>query len=190
MVQLDQPGFTQDTRPNLYPSPSYGTAYKQARRVDFAPQKDIEPGRDARYSAYAAPMSDGRLVTDYRPQCSKNIPSYAQYTTKQWMVNHTDQIIQESRKRQVEWSGASLPLANTVPPPANIVHSNPFYSEVDSSGVNGGIGVERANSKAPQLFGTFTYEPTMNEIRNNRKNISLTKYYEGGRNSPRGVFPQ
>jgi hypothetical protein len=190
MVQLDQPGFTRDTRPNLYPSPPYGTGYTQARRVDFAPAKDVEPGRDARYPAYAAPMSDGRLVTDYRPQCARNIPPFAQYNTKQWMVNHTDQIIQESRQRQVEWSGASLPLANTVPPPANIVHSNPFYSEVDSSGIHGGIGVERANANAPQLFGTFTYEPTMAEIRNNRKNISLTRYYEGGRNSPRGVFPQ
>jgi len=188
MVQLDQPGFTRDTRPNLYPSPPFGTAYKEARRVDFAPAKVIEPGRDARYPAYAAPMSDGRLVTDYRPQCSRNIPPYAQYNTKLWMVNHAEQIIDESRQRQVEWSGASLPLANTVPPPANIVHSNPFYSEVDSSGIRGGIGVERANASAPPLFGTFTYEPSMKEIQNNRKNIRLTQFYEGGRNSPRGIF--
>ncbi len=188
MVELDQNGFTRDTRPNLYPSPPFGTGYTQARRVDFANRKDIEPGRDSRYPAYAAPMSDGRLVTDYRPQCARNIPPYAQYNTKLWMVHHTDQIIQESRQRQVEWSGASLPFANTVPPPANIVHSNPFYSEVDATGFKQGLGVERANAQAPPLFGTFTYEPTMAELQSNRKNISLTSFYEGGRNSPRGVF--
>ena len=94
----------------------------------------------------------------------------------------------ESRKRQVEWSGASLPLANTVPPPANVVHSNPFYSEVNPTFLQNGIGVERANANAPDLFGTFSYEPTMSEIRNNRKNIGLTQYYEGGRNTVRGVF--
>ncbi len=190
MVQLDQPGFTRDTRPNLYPGPPMGTAYREAQRVDFAPAKQIEPGRDSRYPAYAAPMSDGRLVTDYRPQCARNIPPYAQFNTKQWMVNHTDQIIDESRKRQVEWSGASLPLANTVPPPANIVHSTPFYSEVNPSGVRGGLGVERANARAPPLFGTFSYEPSIQELQNNRKNINLTRHYEGGRNSPRGIFAQ
>jgi hypothetical protein len=40
------------------------------------------------------------------------------------MIHHADEMTDESRRRQVEWSGASLPLANTVPPPANIVHSN------------------------------------------------------------------
>ena len=87
-------------------------------------------------------------------------------------------------------SDASLAMANTVPPPANIVHSNAFYSEVNPTGLANGIGVERANVPCPALFGTFSFEPTMAEIRNNRKNIALTSYYEGGRNSPRGVFPQ
>jgi hypothetical protein len=96
----------------------------------------------------------------------------------------------ESRRRQVEWTGASLVMANTVPPPADIVHSNAFYSEVNPTGLKGGIGVERANVPCPGLFGTFTYEPTMAEIRNNRKNINLTQYFEGGRNSPRGIFPK
>jgi hypothetical protein len=96
----------------------------------------------------------------------------------------------ESRRRQVEWTGASLVMANTVPPPADIVHSNAFYSEVNPTGLKGGIGVERANVPCPSLFGTFTYEPTMAEIRNNRKNINLTQYFEGGRNLPRGIFPK
>jgi hypothetical protein len=180
MAQLDQQGFSRDTRPNLYHNPPFGTEYKAAQKAYVPPVKDVYPARDNRYSAYAGPMQDARLVTDYRPQCSKNIRPAAQFNTKLWLINHADEVMDESRKRQVEWTGASLAMANTVPPPANIVHSNPFYSEVNTTGLKGGIGV----------FGTFTYEPTMDEIRNNRKNIGLTTYYEGGRNSPRGVFPQ
>jgi hypothetical protein len=133
-------------------------------------------------------MSDGRLITDYRPQCSRNIAPFAQYNTKLWMVHHAENIMDESRRRQVEWTGASLPFANTVPPPADIVHSNPFYSEVVATGMKTGIGVERANATAPELFGTFRFEPSMSEIRMNQKNTYLTSHYEGGRNSPRGVL--
>jgi hypothetical protein len=188
MAELNQPGFTRDTQPNLFHNPPYGTEYREARRMDMVQIKQTQPARDSRYPAYAASMSDGRLVTDYRPQCTKNIPVAAQYNTKLWMVHHADQLITESRKRQVEWSGASLPQANTMPPPADIVHSTPFYSEVQTTGLRTGLGVERANAAAPDLFGTFTYEATMGEIRNNRKNICITMHYEGGRNSPRGAF--
>ena len=190
MAQLNQPGFSRDTLPNLYHNPPFGTEYKAAQKAYVPPVKDVYPARDDRYPAYAGPMQDARLVTDYRPQCSKNIRPAAQFNTKLWLINHADEVMDESRKRQVEWTGASLAMANTVPPPASIVHSNPFYSEVNATGLKGGIGVERANVPCPGLFGTFTYEPTMDEIRNNRKNIGLTTYYEGGRNSPRGVFPK
>lgn len=190
MAQLDQPGFSRDTRPNLFHNPQFGTEYKTAKKAYVPPVKDAYPARSSRYPAYAAPMEDSRLVTDYRPQCSKNIRAGNQFNTKLWLINHADEIMDESRKRQVEWTGASLAMANTVPPPADIVHSNPFYSEVNPTGFKGGIGVERANVPCPNLFGTFSYEPTMAEIQNNRKNINLTQYYEGGRNSPRGIFPK
>jgi len=181
-MELDQPGFTRDTRPNLFHNPNFGTEYKAAKKVF----KDTTPGRDARYPAYSAPLDDARFVTDYRPKCTKNIQADNQFTTKIWMITHATEMIHESRKRQVEWTGASLKMANTVPPPANIVHSSPFYSEVNATGFKNGIGVERADSKTPMLFGTFQFEPTMSEIQNNRKNIGLTTYYEGGRNSKRG----
>uniref|UniRef100_A0A6C0DU33 Uncharacterized protein n=1 Tax=viral metagenome TaxID=1070528 RepID=A0A6C0DU33_9ZZZZ len=189
MAELNQPGFSRDTSPNLYHNPPFGTEYKAARKAYVPPVKDVYPARDSRYPAYAGPMQDARLVTDYRPQCTKNIRAGIQFDTKLWLVNHTDNVIEESRRRQVEWTGASLAMANTVPPPADIVHSNPFYSEVNPTGLLNGIGVERANVPCPALFGTFSFEPTMSEIRNNRKNIGLTTYYEGGRNSPRGAFP-
>jgi hypothetical protein len=170
---------------------SHGAEYKTAQSHVVMQKKDAFPTRDSRYPAYAATTTDARFVTDYRPQCSKNIQTGLQYNTKQWMIHHSDSIINQSRRRQVEWTGASLDMANTVPPPANIVHATPFYSEIVKTHLKGGvvgIGVERANSKAPELFGTFKFEPTMNEIQNNRKNIATTTIYEGGRNSPRGIF--
>ena len=188
MAELDQAGFSRDTRPNLYHNPPFGTEYRAAQKAYVPPVKDVYPARDNRYPAYAGPLQDARLVTDYRPQCTKNIRAGNQFNTKLWMINHADEFIDESRRRQVEWTGASLAMANTVPPPADIVHSNPFYSEVVPTNLLNGIGIARADAAAPMLFGTFTYEPTMSEIRSNRKNIQLTGYYEGGRNSPRGFF--
>jgi hypothetical protein len=188
MAELNQSGFSRDTYPNLYHNPPFGSEYGAATTAALAPAKDVYPARDNRYPAYAGPLEDGRLVTDYRPHCSRNIAPAMQFNTKKWMITHADELMDESRRRQVEWTGASLAMANTVPPPANMVHSNPFYSEVNPTHLQNGIGMERANAHAPALFGTFTYEPTMAEIQNNRKNIGLTQFQEGGRNSVRGVF--
>jgi hypothetical protein len=181
-------GFSQNTQPTLFNGPSFGPEYRAGLQVNLPPAKDVYPARDNRYPAYAAPLEDGRLVTDYRPQCTKNIRPGQQFYTKMWMVHHATDVIHESRQRQVEWTGASLPLANTVPPPAAIVHSTPFYSEVNATNMNNGIGVERANTPAPELFGTFWYDPTISELQNNRKNIAVTTRYEGGRNSVRGKY--
>jgi hypothetical protein len=188
MAELNQRGFSRDTLPNLYHNPPYGSEYDAATTAALAPIKDVYPARDSRYPAYAGPLEDGRLVTDYRPHCSRNIAPAEQFNTKKWMINHAEHLMEESRRRQVEWTGASLAMANTVPPPAEIVHSNPFYSEVNRTHLQNGIGMERANAAAPDLFGTFRYEPTISEIQNNRKNIALTQYQEGGRNSVRGLF--
>ncbi len=188
MATLNQSRFSKDTYPNLFHNPPFGSEYNASYKASFPPSKDIHPARDNRYSAYAGPMSDGRLVTDYRTHCTKNIKPDYQFNTKLWMINHASEIMEESRRRQVEWSGATLPMANTCPPPAEIVHSNPFYSEINPTHLKNGIGMERANAQSPDLFGTFIYEPSMTEIRNNRKSIGLTKYYEGGRNSVRGYF--
>jgi hypothetical protein len=103
------------------------------------------------------------------------------------MISHGNELMDESRKRQVEWTGAALPMANTVPPAAAVVHSTPFYSEVNPTNLLGGIGVERANAEAPAMFGAFIYHPTISEMQSNRKNISVTTREEGGRNSKRGM---
>jgi hypothetical protein len=178
--------FSKNTHPNLFNDPSFGSVYNSANHAFVQPAKEISPARDTRYPAYAAALADGRLVTDYRSQCSKNVKAGNQFHTKLWLIHHSEEIMDESRRRQVEWSGASLGMANTVPPPATIVHSTPFYSEANPTHLYDGIGVERADAKAPELFGTFRHEPTMAEIQNNRKNIATTQFYEGGRNSRRG----
>ena len=185
-MELDQRGFTKDTRPNLFDSPAFGSEYNAAHNAYAPPTKDSYPAKDVRYPAYAGALEDGRLVTDYRPQCSKNIRPGYQFHTKRWLIQHAEDIMDEARRRQIEWSGASLPMANTVPPHAQIVHSTPFYSEIQQTNQHMGIGVLRANSVSPDLFGTFTYEPTVLEMQHNRKNIGITTVYEGGRNSKRG----
>lgn len=186
-MEYHQP-FSGNTSPYLFDAPPMGSAYQEAHRVAFGEPKETSPARDARYPAYAATMSDGRLVTDYRPQCTKNVRAGHQFYTKHWMIQHGEQMMEESRRRQVEWTGASLPMANTVPPPAGIVHSTPFQSEIHLTNLPLGLGIERADAQAPPLFGTFEYEPSMTELRANRKETQLTTYSEGGRNSRRGTY--
>lgn len=185
---MAQQPFHRNTSPHLFHAPPMGTDYREAHRVIGEGLKETAPARDVRYPAYAATMSDGRLVTDYRPQCSKNIKAGSQFYTKHWMIQRGEEIMEESRRRLVEWTGATLPMANTVPPPAAIVRSTPFSSELHPTGLAQGLGVERQDAKAPPLFGTFEYEPTMAELRANRKEIQLTTYMEGGRNSVRGKW--
>lgn len=158
------------------------------RTRQTVPIRTTEPVKDIRYPAYANTMSDARLVTDYRPQCTKNIAPKQQFQSKLWMIHHATDLMEESRRRQVDGTGASLPMANTVPPPAAIVRSSPFYSEIQPTQWKDGVGVERADSAAPALFGTFQFEPSMSELQSNRKEIRLTTRYEGGRNTPKGRF--
>lgn len=166
---------------------SMGSEYHNAYRASFSNVSAQGAVPDNRYPARAAALEDGRVVTDYRPQCSKNVRTGQQFYTKLWMINHADELMEESRKRQVNGVGASLPMANTIPPPAAIVHSTPFYSEVTPAYYEHGIGVERADAAAPELFGTFSYEPSLASLRMNHKKIQTTLRQEGGRNSSRGM---
>ncbi len=185
---MDAYGFARPTYPDLFARQPMGTEFRIAQRVTDPPTKVIQPAQDNRYPAYAAPMEDGRLVTDYRNHCSRNVPAGAQFSTKQWMVHHSDDIIRLSRFRQAEWTGASLGTANTVPPPADIAHSTPFTNDIMPTNAPAGIGLERADAKAPELFGTYTINPSDRESRINKKNIATTTKYEGGRNSIRGMY--
>lgn len=165
--------------------PSAGTQYNLVRSSQI-PTKSMEPVQDNRYPAFAGIMSDSRLATDYRPHCARNLPPGTQFSTKQWMVSHASDIINVSRARQSEWSGAGLPLANTVPPPADYSVQSPFDNEIVPTNYKWGIGLERIQTDTPVLFGTYVVPPTSSEQYANVKKIKLTTMYEGGRNSLRG----
>lgn len=182
---MDADGFARVTYPILFNPPAFGTEYRNARR-EYVPPKFTHPVEDNRYPAYAGVANDARFGTDYRPKCTQNTPAGSQFMTKQWLMHNSQEIVELSRRRQSEWTGATLPMANTMPPPETIVHSTPFDNELQPSGARNGIGVERADAKAPILFGTFQIPPTREEIMANSKRIALTKKYEGGRNSTRG----
>ena len=157
---------------------------QQLRGHSATASHDMGPAPNTRYPSYAAPTADARLVTDYRPQCTKNIRTSQQFFTKKWMIAHAEDLIEESRRRHRLGSG--LPMAQTVPPPAVVVHSTPFSSEAQYAHPHG-IGTVRADAAAPFLFGTYTSTPTLSEVVGNRKNIATTLRAEGGRNARRGM---
>jgi hypothetical protein len=182
---MDLNGFNKVTLPNYFKMLPAGTEYKEAKRMEVG--KTLEPAQDSRYPAYAGIMADAHFVTDYRPHCNYNLPPGTQFTTKQWMINHTDSIINLSRQRMSEWSGASLPIAKTVPPPAVLAYSSPFENELLNTNYKDGLGVERTDAKAVPLFGTYVLPSTPRERLANVKHISLTKQGSGGRNTRRGA---
>lgn len=147
----------------------------------------FEAAPDNRYPAYAALMSDARLVTDYRSKCEKNVPVGKQFATHQFMVNNADMLMEESRKRQALWNGAVFGLAATQPPPAIIQHCTADHATFKVTNDIMGFGIERQSEGVPHLFGTFEIEPTANELGRDKRLVSLTTRYEGGRNSIRGV---
>lgn len=135
-----------------------------------------------RYPQYPALMEDGRNLTIYKPRCKNNINPPDQYNTKLYMVHNAEKLIDASRKEYEKKMGCSLKESNTVPPPAFISHQTPFTNDIYPTGVVGGIGLIRADSKVPPLFGTFG-EKCYAWM--DKKNIQLTTKNEGGRNTIR-----
>ena len=150
--------------------------------------KNREPGQlpspDSRFPGWAAPMSDGRLVTDYAAHCESSIPAGRQFPTKHWMQNHTPEIIDLSRRIAARRTGAIYAFdPNVVPPPATKVFCKPDSCQRIATHAAGGIGLEREGADAPELFGTYspiTGAPAP------AAHTPLTSRYEGGRNSLRG----
>jgi len=144
------------------------------------------PSPDSRFPGWAAPMSDGRLVTDYSAHCESSIPVGKQFPTKHWMQNHATEIINASRQLSATRTGAGFPFDPTVvPPPQTKVFCKPDSCSRVTTHAPGGIGIEREGAVAPELFGT--YNP-VSGIPAPPAKISLTSQYEGGRNSIRGLI--
>ncbi len=147
----------------------------------------FEPAPDSRYPAYAALMSDGRLVTDYRSKCEKNVPVGKQFATHQFMVNNADALMEESRRRQALWNGAVFGLASTQPPAAVVQSCTADKCSFIATNDKFGIGLERQSEGVPALFGTFEVDPTATETARDVRRVALTTRFEGGRNSMRGA---
>ena len=106
-----------------------------------------------------------------------------QFATKNWTVHNADDIIRISRSRQVQTTGHSLGTAKTEVAPAIIQRCGTTGCEFIGSGMVMGLGIEREDI-APQLFGTFTVNPTATTSAANVKHIDLNTTVEYGRNTP------
>lgn len=179
---MDAKLFRLPTKPNFYGD------LQSAQPVDIRTSADAQqlPAPDSRFPGWAAPMSDARLVTDYRPHCSKNIPTGRQFPTKVWMQRNGSEIIEASRRIMATNMGAQLPFDGTVvPPPLTVVDCKPGECSRISTGAPNAIGVERRPEPVPELFGTF--EPKAGWFAKvPERHVGLTTRFEGGRNTPRG----
>jgi hypothetical protein len=130
-------------------------------------------------------MSDGRISTDYLPTCSKNLPAGTQYPSRLWMQHNAEEIIALSRDRLAKETGAGSSYDASI-------ELDPIgYAVCDAGGCGYvpstnpyGLGIERKDKAAP-LFGTWAASsPSYGK----KDPQMLTTFYEGGRNTVRGVF--
>ena len=146
------------------------------------PSKTSYPVNDQRYPRYAAVMNDGRLVTDYKSHCEYNVshPKHGN-ALRGFLQHNADALMQVSRNRQAERSGAQYYKASTVTGPRIQQQCTEYECEFSLSQYPPSIGIQRSET-VPTLFGTFS-EPSKYS---NATNIALTTVFEGGRNTPHG----
>lgn len=179
---MDSQFFRIATQPNYYHGLSSYQAEKVANRTTVS-TRNTQPSMDSRFPGWAAPMEDGRLVTDYRPHCNQNIPAGKQFATKEWIQTNSDDLIAISRTRYAQATGAIYAYDNTVEaPPESLVKCDKVSCEFMPSGKYNGIGTERVYDRAPELFGTYTVP----KMKAPKPHIALNPRFEGGRNSWRG----
>ena len=177
---MDARLFRLPTHPNFYAKASTADPFNTNQRQKYSEL----PTPDSRFPGWAAPMSDGRLVTSYQNHCSQNIPSGQQHATKAWMTHHALDIIQLTRDRAAANAGAGMGLdPSVVPPPALVVDCTRSDCTRTYTNIEGGIGSERAPEEVPELFGTWDARTIGVSP---RPNTAINSNYEGGRNTPRG----
>lgn len=181
--RMDDEGYRLPQSPWFFSTPSKQHVEQQARSA-AVPKLNTAPTQDSRYAGWAAHMNDGRLVTDYRSQCEANIPTGMQFATKSFLQTHAEEIMETARRRQVEQTGASLPYNSVITMPAKRYVKCDTLQCYTKDGYEKGLGTERVES-VPELFGTFS--PThASSYASSRP--TLTRKYEAGRNSVRGIF--
>jgi hypothetical protein len=175
---MDSRLFRLPTKPNFY------TANTNAFDIDQQQKRSQIASPNSRFPGWAAPMADGRLVTDFQNHCSKNIPVGNQFATKEWLTANAEDIIRLTRERLSQQTGAQYKLdSSVVPPPAMVVNCRTDDCTRTLTEKAGGIGTERGDAPAPELFGTWT-SPALGAAP--KANVGLTTHFEGGRNTPRG----
>ena len=180
---MDVDGFREPQSPWFFSQPPTYLVESGVNRV-IAPRKDTPPTQDNRFPGYAAPMDDGRLVTDYRTHCAVNIPTGQQFATRGFMQRNGDAIIMQSRRRYAERTGAGRPFDSRTDVPTQYTVKCDQQSCGYRPNEPKGVGVER-REPVPQLFGTFAISrPSWHTP----AQPPLTQRQEGGRNSVRGVF--
>jgi hypothetical protein len=178
---MDSQQFVRPTKPSFMPIINEHALRIAAEKIE-APEKQIVPVEDIRYPGYASQMSDARLITDYKTHCANNVapPKYGN-SIRNWSQNNADALIQVSRHRQAERTGAYFYKADTTVNPKQIQRCNEFECTFSVSGFKDGLGLMR-DEPVPSLFGTFA-KPNQSAP---TKRVFLTDVYEGGRNSVRG----
>jgi hypothetical protein len=179
---MDINGFREPQSPWFFSQPP--TMLVDIRNSERTPEKQTKslPTQDNRYSGWAAPMDDGRIVTDYRSRCELNVPTGSQFATRLFMQRNAESIMSQSRKRQAINTGAGLAYdASSEMPPAEYVKCTTAECKVRRAEQHG-VGTVRAE-RVPELFGTFSEK--MPSLLSPAKH-SLTQVQEGGRNSIRG----
>jgi hypothetical protein len=178
---MDSKLFRLPTQPDFYESIQNASPINKKHRAS-----NLVPAVDSRFPGWAGPMSDARLVTDYSPHCSKNIPVGKQFPTTLWMQRNATDIIDYSRSQNAVETGAIFPFdESVVPPPIASVSCTKSACKRVSTGLEGGIGIERREPNLPELFGTFSSDELF-PARAQQPNVAGTRNYEGGRNSLRG----
>ncbi len=180
---MDLNGFREPQSPFFFSQPPTYLVDTRVQQL-IAPKKNTDPTPDSRFAGWAAPMEDARVATDYRPKCAVNIPAGEQYATKAFLQKNAERIMQQSRNRQAEKTGAGMAFdSRTDVPVQSIVFCTPDDCGYQPN-VLEGVGTSRSEP-VPQLFGTFAmsrpsyFEPAK---------PTLTQRQEGGRNTVRGVF--
>lgn len=180
---MDSQGFRLPQGPRLYMSPRPREIIKSVN-IEVTPEMKTLPTEDNRYPAFAGPMSDARLITDYRSHCQTRTPYGSQGAVKAWMVHNAEDIMNLSRKRQVEYTGHMYGVIDFQPTPQisqTCTVNGSTMEKIDPLG----WGIVCETGPLPEMFGTFQYSPNAEQIAANKSHTRLTQKYEFGRNTAR-----
>jgi len=178
---MDSQHFVKPTLPSFKSRINEGIV-KRSSEIIENPEKSTFQVDNTRYPGYGAPMTDARLVTDYKMHCASNVasPEYGN-SIRKFMQRNGEAFIQTSRHRQAERYGSFFYGAVEPMPPKIVQKCDEFECNIYNTGNKYGLGIER-DERVPSLFGTFAGP----EKEGPAKKTPLTRLYEGGRNTRRG----